>query len=93
LWKTPIDWEESGQMERVVSGDVDGDGDDEWLVASPNGVVRFFRATGEPFDVFQFGAEISGVCVVRWNDVPHLIVADAEKVSAWRIEPRDRPRR
>ena len=93
LWKTPIDWKESGQMERVVSGDLDGDGVDEWLVASPNGVVRFFRATGEPFDVFQFGAEISGVCVVRWNDVPHLIVADAEKVSAWRIEPRDRPRR
>ena len=93
LWKTPIDWEESGQMERVVSGDVDGDGVDEWLVASPNGVVRFFRATGEPFDVFQFGAEISGVCVVRWNGVPHLIVADAEKVSAWRVEPRNRPRR
>ena len=93
LWKTPIDWEESGQMERVVSGDVDGDGVDDWLVASPNGVVRFFRATGEPFDVFQFGAEISGVCVVRWNGVPHLIVADAEKVSAWRVEPRNRPRR
>ena len=93
LWKTPIDWEESGQMERVVSGDVDGDGVDEWLVASPNGVVQFFRATGEPFDVFQFGAEISGVCVVRWNGVPHLIVADAEKVSAWRVERRGRPRR
>ncbi|MBQ6828500.1 MAG: hypothetical protein IJO46_10850, partial [Thermoguttaceae bacterium] len=93
LWKTPIDWEESGQMERVVSGDVDGDGVDEWLVASPNGVVRFFRATGEPFDVFQFGAEITGVCVARWNGVPHLIVADAEKVSAWRVEPRKRPRR
>ncbi|MBQ2788852.1 MAG: hypothetical protein IJE97_04390, partial [Thermoguttaceae bacterium] len=92
-WKTPIDWEESGQMERVVSGDLDGDGVDEWLVASPNGVVRFFRATGEPFDVFQFGAEIAGVCVARWNGVPHLIVADAEKVSAWRVEPRTRPRR
>lgn len=93
LWKTPIDWEESGQMERVVSGDVDGDGVDEWLVASPNGVVRFFRATGEPFDVFQYGAEISGVCVARWNGVPRLIIADAEKVSAWRVEPRNRPRR
>lgn len=93
LWKTPIDWAESGQMERVVSGDVDGDGLDEWLVASPNGVVRFFRATGEPFDAFQFGAEISGVCVACWNGVPHLIVADAEKVSAWRVEPRNRPRR
>ncbi len=93
LWKTPIDWEESGQMERVVSGDVDGDGVDEWLVASPNGVVRFFRATGEPFDAFQFGAEITGVCVARWNGVPHLIIADAEKVSAWRVEPRNRPRR
>ncbi len=93
LWKTPIDWEESGQMERVVSGDVDGDGDDEWLVASPNGVVRFFRSNGEPFDVFQYGAEISGVCVARWNGVPRLIIADAEKVSAWRVEPRNRPRR
>ena len=93
LWKTPINWEEGGQMERVVSGDVDGDGVDEWVFASPNGVVRFFRATGEPFDVFQFGAEISGVCVARWNGVPHLIIADAEKVSAWRVEPRSRPRR
>ena len=93
LWKTPIDWEESGQMERVVSGDLDGDGVDEWLLASPNGVVRFFRATGEPFDVFQFGSEISGVCVARWNGVPHLIIADAEKVSAWRVGPRDRSRR
>jgi hypothetical protein len=80
-------------MERVVSGDLDGDGLDEWLVASPNGVVRFFRATGEPFDVFQYGAEISGVCVARWNGVSHLIIADAEKVSAWRVEPRSRPRR
>ena len=93
LWKTPIPWEESGQMERVVSGDVDGDGVDEWLVASPNGVVRFFRATGEPFDVFQFGAEISGVCVARWNGASYLIVADAERLSAWRVEPKTRPRR
>lgn len=93
LWKTPIDWKESGQMERVVSGDLDGDGVDEWLVASPNGVVRFFRATGEPFDVFQFGAEITGVCVARWNGASHLIVADAERISAWRVEPRARPRR
>lgn len=93
LWKTPIDWKESGQMERVVSGDLDGDGVDEWLVASPNGVVRFFRATGEPFDVFQFGSEISGVCVARWNGASHLIVADAERISAWRVEPRTRPRR
>ncbi len=93
LWKTPIDWEAGGQMERVVSGDLDGDGVDEWLVASPNGVVRFFRANGEPFDVFQFGAEIAGVCVARWNGASHLIVADAERLSAWRVEPRARPRR
>ncbi|MBR4834994.1 MAG: hypothetical protein IKU86_11795 [Thermoguttaceae bacterium] len=93
LWRNPIDWDENARTERIVSGDLDGDGVDEWLVASTNGVVRFFRATGEPLDVFQFGEEISGVCVARWNDASYLIVADAEKVSAWRVEPRNRPRR
>ncbi len=90
LWKTSIDWNENAQTEPIVSGDLDGDGVDEWLVASSDGVVRFFRATGEPLDVFQFGEEISGVCVARWNDASYLIVADAEKVSAWRVAPRVR---
>lgn len=93
LWKNPIDWDDNDQTERIVAGDLDGDGVDEWLVASTNGVVRFFRATGEPLDVFQYGEEISGVCVARWNDASYLIVADAEKVSAWRVDPRKRPRR
>ena len=76
-------------MERLVSGDVDGDGLDERIVASPDGAIQFFDAFGKQFDLFQYGSEITGVCVARWDGTPYLIVTDLNSVSAWKIERRN----
>lgn len=90
VWREPLDFDEAAatQMERIVPGDLDGDGVDEWIVATPNGVVRFFAADGKPLDAFHYGAEISGVCVARWDGSSYLIVADLNGIVAWRIEKR-----
>ena len=86
-WRNPIDARDSETfLEPILSGDVDGDGYDEWLTASPNGVVRFFESDGTELGVFQYGKEISGVCVARWSGGSYLVVTDASRVVAWKIE-------
>ena len=88
LWRDPIPTFPDSAMERLVSGDVDGDGLDERIVASPDGAIQFFDAFGKQFDLFQYGSEITGVCVARWDGTPYLIVTDLNSVSAWKIERR-----
>jgi len=87
MWRRPVDaYDSNTPLEPVVSGDVDGDGCDEWLAASPNGSIRFFKSDGTEFDVFQYGREISGVCVARWNGDSFLVLTDASRVVVWKIE-------
>ena len=73
-------------VERLKSGDVDGDGLDEWIVASGNGTIRFFSSAGVETDVFQYGAAITGACLARWGGISYLIVTEPGRTSAWRID-------
>ncbi len=85
-WRSVIPPMKDGIVEPLRSGDLDGDGYDEWLVASANGVVRFFNALGAQIDEFQYGAEITGLCVARWNNVSYLIITESTRTSAWRVD-------
>lgn len=81
-----VEWDST--LEQIVSGDLDEDGRDEWLVASPNGAAHIFDADGKPVDYFQYGSRVTGLCVARWNGATHLIATSEDRVSAWKVEPR-----
>ena len=76
-------------LERLMPGDIDGDGIDEWIVASENGTIRFFDASGRELDVFQYGSRLTGACVARWHNASFLIVTTSTRTSAWRIDRRN----
>ncbi|MGI6400772.1 MAG: hypothetical protein ACOX0A_01435 [Thermoguttaceae bacterium] len=87
LWRNVVPTvPEDGALERLKPGDVDGDGVDEWILASRDGVVRFYNSIGVEYDVFQYGSEITGVCLARWNKRSYLIVTEPSRVSAWRVD-------
>lgn len=87
LWRNVIPTVRDERFEALQAGDLDGDGIDEWILATRGGVARVFNSSGDEIDSFQHGSEITGICVARWNDVPHLIVAEPTRISAWRVEP------
>ena len=86
LWRNVIPSTRDDLVERLKSGDVDGDGLDEWIVASGNGTIRFFSSAGVETDVFQYGAAITGACLARWGGISYLIVTEPGRTSAWRID-------
>ena len=86
LWRNVISSAKDDLHERIKSGDVDGDGFDEWILISENGVVQFFNSAGVETDVFQYGAKITGACLARWGGISYLIVTESRRTSAWRIE-------
>ena len=86
LWRNVIPSSNEEFVERVKSGDVDGDGIDEWILVSGNGTIRFFSSAGVETDVFQYGATITGACLARWGGISYLIVTELGRTSAWRID-------
>ncbi len=93
IWKAPVPNVFDASMESVVAIDLNRDGLDEWLVASRDGVFRFFDSSGTQLDAFQYGEEIAGATSATWNGETWLIAADLNKVSAWKIETRSPARK
>ena len=75
----------SAQMERIVFADVTGDGKNEWLIPTAEGVVWVFSPKGEPLDRFAVGEELSGLCVANWNGERYLILTGPGGITAWKI--------
>lgn len=66
LWRTPLTENNlDRRMERIVSGDINGDGSDEWILPYRDGTILIFDKKGLLLDKFQTGSEVTGVCVVR----------------------------
>lgn len=87
LWKFPLEEQiTERQMERIVSGDINFDGIKEWIVPLPSGTILFFDHKGHLIDRFQYGKEITGVCVAQWADNTYLIVTDIKEIKAWKIK-------
>lgn len=90
LWENAAPAFPDSAMERLSTADINGDGQDEWIVASPDGTILFFDASGKKLDQFQYGAEITGARIAKWKNGTFLIVADLNGVSAWQFERRRR---
>ncbi|MDO5308915.1 MAG: hypothetical protein Q4G03_05415 [Planctomycetia bacterium] len=89
LWRAPAQSTPSDfPLERVSACDLNNDGYDEWMLASPEGTIQFFSGSGELIDSFQYGAEITGATVAHWSGQTYLIVTDLTKVSAWKASAR-----
>ena len=86
LWRNVVAPIKDDLVERIKSGDVDGDGRDDWILISGNGAIRFFNSAGVETDVFQYGARISGACLARWHGISYLVVTEPRRISAWRID-------
>ncbi|MDO5566350.1 MAG: hypothetical protein Q4G59_06805, partial [Planctomycetia bacterium] len=86
-WKSilPIDMI-SPQLDTITTGDVDGDGVKDWIVLSPDGLILFYSANGDLIDQFQYGAEITGACVVHRGKERFLVVTDVDGITAWRFK-------
>ena len=86
LWKTPIPLSVQGrQMERIVTGDIDNDNVDEWILPMADGTIYLFNLDGQLIESFNYGSELTGICVVKWNGEPCLIVTDTENITAWKL--------
>ena len=87
LWReVALPIERDVGLSQIVSGDLDGDGYDEWLVVSSAGAIRFYRATGKEFDSAYLGFETTGACVARWGGSSYVIVTSYNSVVAYRVE-------
>lgn len=78
--------EQDGALAQIISGDLDGDGIDEWAVLSSSGAIRFYRASGREFDSAQLGEEATGACVARWNGSSYVVVTGYNSLVAYRVE-------
>ncbi len=88
LWSNPTPTYPNGGLERVQPFDLDEDGYDEWIVASPDGTVQFFDDDGHPIDLFQYGSELTGMSAARWSTGAYLILTDTRSITAWKFEHR-----
>ena len=70
----------------IVSGDVNGDGLDEWLVVSENGKIAFFDPMGALVDEYAHGSRLVGATVARWFGVSFLIIVDKRRATAMRVD-------
>ncbi len=87
LWRAPLtQLNRNRQIERVAFGDLNGDGKGEWLVPLADGTILFFDANGKCFDRFQYGRELTGLCIAQWQSGRFLVITDSKGVTAWKIE-------
>lgn len=70
----------------IVSGDINGDGLDEWLVVSENGKISFFDPMGALVDEYAHGSRLVGATVARWFGVSFLIIVDKRRATAMRVD-------
>ena len=70
----------------IVSGDINGDGLDEWLVVFENGKISFFDPMGALIDEYAHGSRLVGATVARWFGVSFLIIADKRRATAMRVD-------
>ncbi|MDO4586530.1 MAG: hypothetical protein Q4C95_04445 [Planctomycetia bacterium] len=87
LWRLNLPQDYQGrQMERISSGDINGDGIKEWILPTSDGAIRFINASGQLIDEFHTEMELTGVCVAFWNNRPHLILSDINRIVAFEIK-------
>ena len=89
LWQTPLTEKNlDRRMERIVSGDINGDKKNEWIIPYRDGTILFLDQKGKLLDKFQVGREITGVCVARTNQPIELdFPADSSTVPPLPLNP------
>ena len=87
ICETPMEGSTWGNhTERIVSGDLDGDGKVEWIVPTREGVIWFFEENGSLIDKFALGREVTGAAIANWDDETFLIISHNTGVISYRIE-------
>ena len=86
LWRTVLADHIGPGDATIVSGDVNGDGLDEWLVVSENGKIAFFDPMGALVDEYAHGSRLVGATVARWFGVSFLIIVDKRRATAMRVD-------
>ena len=73
-------------IEPVASGELLPGRTGTWVIAGPDGSIHFLSEDGELTDSFFYGACITGIAVCKMDEVPALLVATDEGVTAWRVK-------
>ena len=73
-------------LDRIIAGELDRDGDAEWIVPTREGVVWFFEQDGTLFDKFSLGREVTGASIASWHEGTFLIITHNDGVNAYRIK-------
>ena len=76
------------QIEAVISGKLLPGTGSEWLVAAADGTILILDGQGQLVDQFAYGAELTGLATAEWDGKHVLLVATAEGVEAWQVEPK-----
>jgi thiol-disulfide isomerase/thioredoxin len=84
LWRHPLPrGVQKHPIEMVTSGDLVGEGVQQWIVAGPDGSIHVLAADGKVMEQFNYGAALAGLAVARINGKPALLIATAAGVDAW----------
>lgn len=77
-------------IDMLISGKLGDDGQQAWIVASPDGSLHFLAADGTLIDRFNYGAELTGLAILETGGKNLLLVATRSEsggnVDAWSIE-------
>lgn len=74
-------------IEAVTSGRLVADQPGQWLIASADGTIHFLNHDGVLLDKFTYGEAITGMAAAEWNGQRVLLVATAQGVEAWQVQP------
>ncbi len=90
LWRAVLPDRTGPGEATIASGDLNGDGLDEWLVVAGNGRISFFDPMGALLDEYAHGSRLVGATVARWFGVSFLIITDKRRAIAMRVDWKNR---
>lgn len=73
-------------LDRIIAGELDRDGDAEWIVPTREGVIWFFEQDGTLFDKFSLGREVTGAAIASWHDGTFLVITHNKGVVVYKIK-------
>ena len=73
-------------LDRIIAGELDRDGEAEWIVPTREGVIWFFEQDGTLFDKFSLGREVTGAAIASWHDGTFLVITHNNGVVVYKIK-------
>jgi outer membrane lipoprotein-sorting protein/outer membrane protein assembly factor BamB len=83
-------------IEVISTGELNGEGGKEWIIAGPDGSIHILTADGKQLDKFNTGSTLAGVAADKFGDQRVLLISKVfdkpqgdvkGTLEAWQVEP------